>query len=201
MSRHTDSGHDLSFQPKLILEAPCKITDPTPTVTADIRHPPDVIEHVSGCEQEHGDQAQASPYITILDNGHGVRVGDGYERDETENGGCDGDKVDPIEGSFDRRLRSIGKLSRDPGVDGFGGLRSENALGTSNAADVHDNTYPELKSNRTGELSTLALGPVVGLKKRRTGACWSPSFVPVSRYNSLKFCKTDIRIGTFPSRP
>lgn len=136
--RHTDSGHDLSFQPKLILEAPCKITDPTPTVTADIRHPPDVIEHVSGCEQEHGDQAQTSPYITILDNGHGVRVGDGYERDEAKNGGCDGDKVDPVEGAFDRRLRSMGKLSRDPRVDGFGRLRSENALGTSNAADVHD---------------------------------------------------------------
>jgi hypothetical protein len=39
-------------------------------------------------------------------------------------------------------------------------------------------SYP-LKSNRTGASSTLAKGPTVGGKTRRTGAVWSISFYPL----------------------
>lgn len=130
---------------------------------------------MSGREEQDGDERDPSPDVAVLDHGHDVRVGDGDEGYETEDGGCDGDKVKPVEGTFDGWVWTRGKVSGQPAVDGFCVLGSTYVSSTMPIVSISIGTYPAVKSKRTGELSALLFGPVVGGKKSRTGACWSIS--------------------------
>ncbi len=62
-------------------------------------------------------------------------------------------------------------MPTDPGDDLFGGLRSVVAeISESTRREAFDGTYPAVKSYLIGCPSALALGPVVGGKRRKMGA-------------------------------
>jgi len=71
-----------------------------------------MIEHVSTGEQKNSNKADGSPEVPVLQDGCDIRSGDRNERDEAENTGSDGNRLHPIKGSVDCRLRNIsGELS------------------------------------------------------------------------------------------
>lgn len=78
-------------------------------------------------------------------------------------------------------MRGVRELAGDPGVDWFGFVDAGNGVvsGVCGLRSGGGGAYPVEKSKRWGVLSVFALGPVVGWKRRRTGAVWSISCMPV----------------------
>ena len=63
---------------------------------------------MAASEEQHGNETERSPKVTVLQDGCDIRPGDGNESDETENGGGNGNGLDPVNGAGDRRLWSVG---------------------------------------------------------------------------------------------
>ena len=79
-----------------------------------------MVEHVTGREQQDGDQGDRGPEVAVLDDGQQVRGCDGAEGDQPEDG-CRGDgQFHVVERPSEFRVRDVGELAREPGVDGFG---------------------------------------------------------------------------------
>lgn len=74
-------------------------------------------------EEEDGDQAEGGPEVAVLEHGDDIGRRDGNEGDCTQDGGGHGDDLDPVDRADDGRLGDVGgELTRDEGVDRFGGL-------------------------------------------------------------------------------
>lgn len=67
-SKLTYSGDNLCLQSKLLGELITKVADTTITISSNIRHLSDVVEHMSTSEKEDGDQANSGPDIPILED-------------------------------------------------------------------------------------------------------------------------------------
>ena len=57
----TDSSNDLRLQPILILKSSSKDANPALSITTCISRMPNMIEHLSRREEEHGNQAHRGP--------------------------------------------------------------------------------------------------------------------------------------------
>lgn len=82
-----------------------------------------MVEHVSGGEEQDGDQREGSPEVAVLEEGQNVGIGNGDDSDSSEDSGGDGDDLHPVDRTRDLGLGNIaGELAGDPAVDLFGGL-------------------------------------------------------------------------------
>lgn len=70
----TQRGHNLGLQAKLLLETGRNVTNSTSSVASDVRDLADVVEHVSAGEEQDRDEADGSPEVSALKDGHHVRV-------------------------------------------------------------------------------------------------------------------------------
>lgn len=75
-----------------------------------------MVEHVSASEQQDRNQADGSPNISVLDDWHQIWPCYTQERHRAENSGRYGYHSCPVDGPFDLRMRSIGKISGNPCV-------------------------------------------------------------------------------------
>jgi hypothetical protein len=89
-------SNNLRLQTKLVAEATRKVCHATLAVTGHIRSLPDMVEHMSTSEKQHGDQAECRPKVAVLQDRDNVGRSDGNERDGSENGGGYGDDLYPI---------------------------------------------------------------------------------------------------------
>lgn len=173
----THSGDNLCLETELVLEATGEVADTTLAVGSNIRDLANVVEHVTAGEEQDHDQADSSPEVAVLDNGKDVGRGNSQECEDTDNRGGDGDDLNIVDRTLDRRVRRVGKMAAQPCVNGFGLVGTDTIrLLAANDGDADGlETHPERKSNLVGEGSVFALGPVVGWKRSRTGAVcnWS----------------------------
>lgn len=116
----TKSSDNLRLQPKLILEPSGKITHPALPISRHIGNLPNMVEHVPGREQEDGDQGDRGPEVAVLDDGQQVRGCDGAEGDQTQHRRRRDGEFHVVERPPEFRVRDVGELAREPGVDGFG---------------------------------------------------------------------------------
>jgi len=70
----THCSHDLSLNAILILKPACKIADSTTAVASNVRDSSNVVKHVSASEEKNHDQADTSPQVAVLQEGHNVWV-------------------------------------------------------------------------------------------------------------------------------
>ena len=102
----------------MVAEATSKVAKASLSIASYIRNLSNVVEHVSAREEENSNQAESSPEIAVLKDGNDIRCGDGKERDDTKDGGCDGHNLHVVDWAAYSGLRSIGgDLAGDPGVD------------------------------------------------------------------------------------
>jgi hypothetical protein len=88
-----------------------------------------VIEHVSAGEQEHGNQAEGSPEVAVLQEGYKVWRQDCEESAEAKNSGRDGNDFHVVDGSRDGGLRNVRwDLSGNPCMNLFGALGATNPI-------------------------------------------------------------------------
>lgn len=159
----TDGGDNLRLHAELVLETASKVADATLAITSNVGDLSDVVEHVAAGEEKHHDQAEGSPQIAVLDDGQNVGGGDGDEGDEAEDSSGHGDNLDVVDGADNRRVRALGEVARDPGVDAVGGLAARQVISrVASVIRVQLQTYPEAKSKRLGWMSVRALMPEVG---------------------------------------
>lgn len=120
----THCSDDLSLHAELVRESAREIVDSTAPVPGDVRHSPDVIEHMAAGEQEDQDQADSSPQVPVLDDGQDVGVCDGDEGEEAEED-RDG-RANPavVDGPADAWIVAGGELACDPAVHALCGLWS-----------------------------------------------------------------------------
>ena len=119
-SKLTHSGNDLCLETELVLEATGEVADTTLAISSNVRNLANVIEHVTAGEEQDHDQADGSPEVAVLDNGENVGRGNSQECEDTDNGGCDGDDLNIVDGTLDRRVRRVGKMAAQPCVNGLG---------------------------------------------------------------------------------
>jgi hypothetical protein len=80
---------------------------------------------VAGGKKKDGDQRESSPEVAVLQEREDVGRGDGERGDTSEDGGSDGDDLDPVDGARDLGLGDVGgELAGDPGVDLLSSLRT-----------------------------------------------------------------------------
>lgn len=68
MTELTDSSNNLRLHSKLALKATREIADASLTIGSHIWHFPDVVEHVSGGEEKHCNQADGCPEVAALNH-------------------------------------------------------------------------------------------------------------------------------------
>lgn len=68
-----------------------------------------MVEHVSASEEKNSNQADGSPQVPVLEEGCKIWCGNGEERDEAEDSGCDGHNFHIIEWPRDWRFLSLRK--------------------------------------------------------------------------------------------
>jgi hypothetical protein len=89
MGELTHGGHYLCLHPILGLESTCKICDATFSVSCDVWHLSNMIEHMSRSEEEDQDQANRCPQVSVLDDREDVWVCHSRKSEQTEeNGDC-----------------------------------------------------------------------------------------------------------------
>lgn len=113
----TDSSHNLGFQSKLVLEASCNVAYAAMAISNNVWDFPNMVEHMTTNEQENGNQADGSPNIAILDDRQHISGSTSQRSADAEDNGDSRGPSKPVEGSLHRRVRSIGKLPRDPGMN------------------------------------------------------------------------------------
>ena len=73
----THSCHNLRLQTELILKSTGKVNNTAFTILCNVRNFPNMVEHVSTCEEEDRNQAESSPKVPVLYNRRNVWRGDG----------------------------------------------------------------------------------------------------------------------------
>jgi hypothetical protein len=104
----TDCGDDLGLEAELVAEATSEVVEAAFAIARNIRGLPDVVEHVSTCEEQDPEQAHGRPKVAVLQDGNDVGRSDSEEGHDTKHGGGDGDDLDPVDGSVDGGLGCIG---------------------------------------------------------------------------------------------
>ena len=69
----TERCHNLRFQTKLGLETVGKVGNSTMAITGNIGNVANMVEHVSTCEEQDGDQADGSPNVSVLNDWQHIR--------------------------------------------------------------------------------------------------------------------------------
>lgn len=80
-----------------------------------------MVEHVSAGEEKDGNQADGSPEVAVLQNGHHIWRGNSDEGNGSENSSDGGDDLNIVDWTDKRRVRPGWKVTGDPGVYGVGG--------------------------------------------------------------------------------
>lgn len=107
----------MGFQSKLVLEASCNIADAAMAISNNIWNFPNMVEHMATNEEENGDQADGSPNIAVLDDRQHISRRTCQRSANTEDNSHGGGPSKPVEGSLHRRVWSIRKLPRYPGMN------------------------------------------------------------------------------------
>ena len=114
----THSSNNLALKTELVAETSGKVADATLAVARNVGNLTNVVEHMAAGEEQHSDQAERSPQVTVLQNGDDVGRSDDDEGENSKDGGGHGDDLDPVNRTGDLGLRRIGgELAGDPGVD------------------------------------------------------------------------------------
>jgi hypothetical protein len=116
----THCSNDLGLKTVLVLETTSEVADTALAVGLNIGNLADVVEHVSTCEEQNGNQADGSPEVAVLDDRQKVRRGDGKEGEDTDDSGCYGDDLHVVDWALDGWVRRVGEMAAEPCVDGFG---------------------------------------------------------------------------------
>jgi hypothetical protein len=93
----TDGGNNLRLETELVAKSSSEIAESTFSVSGDIRHFADVVEHVSTGEEQHGDETEGSPEVAVLEDGDDVGRCDGDKGDGAKDSCRDGDDLDPVD--------------------------------------------------------------------------------------------------------
>ena len=83
-----------------------------------------MVEHVSGSEEEDQDETDCSPEVSILNDRHDVGVCHCCKGEEANEDSDGGNSSGIVHWSLDLRVATIRKMSSNPAVDAFCGLRS-----------------------------------------------------------------------------
>jgi hypothetical protein len=67
--RLTHSCNDLCFQTVLIGKSTSKVAYAASSISSNVRHFSNVIEHVAACEEKDSNQANSGPKVSVLNNG------------------------------------------------------------------------------------------------------------------------------------
>lgn len=103
----TDGGHNLSFQSELALEPSCNVADASLAISDNVRHLPDMVEHVSAGEEEYRYQADGGPNVAVLDDGQYIRRGANHCRTDAEDDGHSRSPSDPVDRSLHWGMRPV----------------------------------------------------------------------------------------------
>lgn len=116
----------------MVAESSREVADSSLSVTRYIGNLSDVIEHMPASEEKDCNQTEGCPKVPVLQDGNNIRSGDREERDGTEDSRGDGNNLDIVDRSVDGRLGyTVGKLTGDPSMNLFGGLRTDLILAHS----------------------------------------------------------------------
>jgi hypothetical protein len=114
---HTERGHYLSLQAKLLLEARRNIADASLSVTSDVRNFSNVVEHMATDEQKDGHERHSSPQVAALHDGIDISPEQYACSSDSNNGRDNRDPFNVVDGSLYFRVRSIRHVAGDPGVN------------------------------------------------------------------------------------
>lgn len=126
--RHTDCCHHLCFQAELVLETARDVVNSTTSVTSDVGNFADMVEHVSAGKQENGHQGQGCPEVAALQNVRHIRPSHNTCSNNSKDDGYGDRPTRIVERSLDSRMRSVGQLTSEPGVNLLGSRGSEYCL-------------------------------------------------------------------------
>jgi hypothetical protein len=129
---------------------------------------------VAAGEEQDRDEADSGPDIAVLDDGKDIGPGNNGSRNSSRKHHGGEDPLDPVDRAPDGRVRAVGEVAAEPGMDLLGALGAVQCKPM--AAFKSYSTHPFTKSYRIGSGETAAWGPVVGGKRNRTGAVWRPSW-------------------------
>ncbi len=101
----------------MVGETPSKVRDTAFSITSDVGHFSNVVEHLAACEEKDDDQTDGSPKIPVLDDGRNIWMGDTDEGGDTEGDSSAGDKSKIVDRSGNGRFETLRKVARDPAVD------------------------------------------------------------------------------------
>jgi hypothetical protein len=124
LRRLTHSCNNLCLQAILIGETASKVADAPTSITSNVRHLSNVIEHVAASEQKNSDQADGSPDVAILNNWKNIRPGNAQKSNCSQNRSGDSNATNPIDWTVHRRMWSVGEMSRYPRMDLLSCLRT-----------------------------------------------------------------------------
>lgn len=104
----TDGGHNLRFQSELALEPSCNVADATLAIPDNVRHLPDMVEHVSTGEEKDRYQADRGPNVAVLDDGQYIRRGADHRRADAEDDRDSRSPSEPVDRPLHRGMRPVG---------------------------------------------------------------------------------------------
>jgi hypothetical protein len=120
----THSRHDLSLHSVLVLEAGSKVRDPSTTIARHIGDATDAVKHVAAGEQQDRDKADGGPDIAVLDDGEHIWPSNNGSSDGAGQHHSGEDPLDPVDRALDGRVRAVGEVTAEPGMDLLGALRA-----------------------------------------------------------------------------
>lgn len=144
----TECSHDLRLQSVLALEISSKVADSATTISGDIRHFANMVEHVAAGKEKDGDQADGCPEIAVLDDGKHIWPGSSSDGNRSSDKAEASSPSHPVNGSLHGRVGSVGQLSRQPRVNLLCGgwtivfvSRARSQLGRGFAAHPPEKSY------------------------------------------------------------
>ena len=117
----TQCSHDLGLKPILALEASGEVADSAPTISSDVGHLSNMVEHVPASEEQNRYQTYRCPDIPVLQNRQDVRRSRGQERTRTENNRDSRYPAHPINRTLDFRVWAVRQMAGEPSVHLFSG--------------------------------------------------------------------------------
>jgi len=99
---------DLRLEAELVAEASGEVADAALAIARDVRGLADVVEHVSRCEEQDGDQADSGPEIAVLEDWDDVGRCDGNYSDGAQCGCGNLRDFGPVGGAGDGGLGHVG---------------------------------------------------------------------------------------------
>lgn len=120
----THSRNNLSFETVLVLEPASPVVDSSMTITNNVGHFSDVIEHMSAGEKKNCDQADGGPYIAVLNHREQIRPSNSSKGERTQYRCSDRNDADPVDWSADGRMWFTGQFACNPLLYLFCSLRS-----------------------------------------------------------------------------